>query len=204
MNTTVKTTIVAVVVVAVLAVLGVGFAFAQGMSPWGGGYRTMGERGGMLGAYQNGTPAPGDGYGMMGNGYGMTNGQGVMAGVDMNTMHQWMADSGGMHIAVWNGLADAIGLTPDELNTGLASGQALDEIAEARGVSQQDLAAALEASVKAGLDQAVADGAFTREQADQMLSQMAGNFEWMLSDMGAGMGFGSGGCHGIAAPPSNS
>lgn len=215
MNSKIKITIVAVTVAAVLAVLGVGFAFAQGMSPWGGGYGMMGGRGGMIGAHQSGTPAPGDGYGMMGNGYGMTNGQGMMggmgmngmaamAGVDTNTMRQWMADSGGMHTAVWNGLADALGLAPDTLNTELASGQSLAEIAETQGVNQQALAAALETSVRAGLDQAVAEGAFTREQADQMLGQMAGNFEWMLSHMGAGMGFGPGNCHKIAATQSNS
>jgi hypothetical protein len=62
------------------------------------------------------------------------------------------------------------------------------------------------------LAQAVADGALTQEQADAMLSQMVGNYEWMLDNMGTSAGygmmggysgqqgsngqFGPGGCHG--------
>jgi uncharacterized protein YidB (DUF937 family) len=215
MNTQLRIAIVAVAVVAVLAVLGVGFAFAQGMSPWGTGYGMMGGRGGMMAAYQSGTPAPGDGYGMMGNGHRMGNGQGmlggmgmngmaVMAGVDMDTMRQWMADSGAMRTAVWNGLADAIGLTPDALNTELTSGQTLAQIAEAQGVTQSELAEALETSLKVGLNQAVAEGTLTQAQADQMLSHMAGNYEWMINHIGIGMGFGAGNCHGSPALDSNS
>lgn len=216
MNTTLKVTVV-IVVVALLAVLGVGFAFAQGMSPWGGGYGMMGNYGF---ANQDGTPAP---YGMMGNGYGMTlaparsagvNGQGMigggmaaMSGVDtVGAMHTWMSTTGGMHDLVWSGLADALGLTQDDLSARLAGGETLAQIAEAQGVTPADLATALEASVKAGLEQAVADGALTQAQSDQMLSHMAGNYEWMLTQMGAGMGFGagSGNCHGNLGPESNS
>ncbi|MBM2850617.1 MAG: uncharacterized protein HW418_3559, partial [Anaerolineales bacterium] len=111
-----------------------------------------------------------------------------------------------VHTLVWNGLADALKLTPDELNEQLASGKTLIQIAEAQGVSQDQLAAALETSVKAGLDKAVADGVLTQAQADQMLSYMSGNYAWMLSHMGAGAGagFGPGGCHGNFVPQTNS
>jgi len=199
MNTTLRITLVAIVAVAALAVLGVGFAFAQGMSPWGGN--------GMMGNYgfanQDGTPAP---YGMMG-GQGMMGNMAAMSGVDMNAMHTWMSTTGGMHDLVWGGLADALGLTQDDLNARLAGGETLAQVAEAQGVTQADLAAALETSVKAGLDQAVADGALTQAQADQMLSHMAGNYEWMLTQMGTGgMGFGAGNgnCHGNLGQPNNS
>jgi hypothetical protein len=66
------------------------------------------------------------------------------------------------------------------------------------------LAAMLETSVKTGLDKAVADGVLTQAQADQMLSQMGGNFGWMISHMGNGGGFGPGGCHGNFVPQTNS
>ena len=214
MNTPFKVTIVAVTFVAVFAVLGVGFAFAQGMSPWGTGYGVMGGRDGMMGAYQGGPPASGDGYGMMGNGHGMENGQGMrggmgtngmaaMAGMDMDTMRQWMSDSGALHTPMWTGLAEAIGLTPDALNTQLAGGQTLTQIAEAHGVTPAELTAALETSVKAGLDQAVAEETYTQAQADQMLSHMAGRYDWMLTQMGIGLGFGPSNCHGSAAAQSN-
>jgi len=193
MKTTVKIAVITGVVVLAFAALGAGFVFAQTSTPtapWGGGY---GPGYGMMGGY---------GGGMMGNGYGMMN------GVDMNAMHQWMSTSGArsVHTLVWNSLADALKLTPDELNEQLASGKTLIQIAEAQGVSQDQLAAALETSVKAGLDKAVADGVLTQAQADQMLSHMSGNYAWMLSHMGAGAGagFGPGGCHGNFVPQTNS
>ncbi len=205
---TLKIAVIATVAVLAIAVLGAGFVLAQTPTPpapWGNGYGMMGGNSGygMMGGYgyQNGTPAPGYGYGMMGN--FAQNGDGY-ASLRVNNMHQWMYTSGGMHTLVWNGLADAIGLTPDELNAELASGKTLTQIAEAKGVSQEQLAAGLETSVKAGLDKAVADGALTQAQADQMLGHMAGNYAWMISQMGASAGFGPGGCHGNFAPPSNS
>ncbi len=208
MNTPLKVTLVAVSVVAVVAGLGLGFAFGQGVSPWNMGYGMMGGRDGMMGAYQSGTPAPGDGYGILGNGHGMQNGQGMrdgmgMNGMGMDTMRQWMSDSGALHTAVWTGLAEAIGLTPDALNTQLAGGQTLTQVAEAQGVKRAELTAALETSVKAGLDQAVAEGTISQVQADQMLSHMARRYDWMLTQMGIGFGFGPGNCHGSGAAQSN-
>jgi len=190
MKTTVKIAVITGVVVLALAALGAGFVFAQTSTPtalWGGGYGP----GGMMGGY---------GGGMMGN--FAQNGDGYAW---MNTMHQWMTTNGGMHTIVWNGLADALKLTPDELQNQLASGKTLTQIAEAQGVSQEQLTAVLETSVKAGLDKAVADGVLTQAQADQMLSHMAGNFEWMISHMGAGVGagVGPGGCHGNFVPQTN-
>jgi hypothetical protein len=197
MNKTVKLVVIAAVVVLTGAVLGVGFAFAQGVSAWGGvmrgGYGMMGGD-----AWRDGTPAPGYGSGMMGSGYGMMGGDNAW----MQAMHAWGTGPNAMHTLVWNGLAEALDLTPDELSAELANGKTLAQVAEERGVSQAQLASALEQSVKTGLDQAVTDGVLTRQQADQMLSQMAGRFEWMLSHMGGrmGPGFGTGGCHSTTVP----
>jgi len=184
---TLKIAVIATVAVLAIAALGAGFVLAQTPTPpapWGNGYGMMGGGAGMMGNFaQNG-----DGYAWM------------------NNIHQWMTTNGGMHTLVWNGLADALNLTPDGLNEQLASGKTLTQIAEAQSVSQEQLAAALETSVKAGLDKAVADGALTQVQADQMLGHMAGNYAWMISQMGAGAGagFGPGGCHGNFIPQSNS
>ncbi len=204
MNNTLKIVVVTTVVVLTVAVLGVGFAFAQGITPWGGmmGSGFGGSYSGMMGGYaaQTGTPAPGYGPGMMGGGYGMMGGGSSW----MQTMHQWMTTSGArsVHTLVWNGLAEALDLTPDKLSTELAAGKTLAQVAEERGVSQAQLTSALEQSVTTGLDQAVTDGVVTREQADQMLSQMAGRYEWMIDHMGSGMGtgVGPGGCHGTTVP----
>jgi len=194
MKTTVKIAVITGVVVLALAALGAGFVFAQTATPpapWGGGY--------------------GPGYGMMGGGYGMMGNFAHAQRGDgygwMQNMHQWMLTSGArsVHTIVWNGFAEALGLTPDQLSAELASGKTLTQIAEAQGVSQEQLAAALETSVKAGLDRAVADGVLTQEQADWMLSRMGGNYSWMITHMGNfGGGFGLGGCHGNFAPQNNS
>ena len=195
MNTKKVITITAVTILA-LAALGGGIAFAQSNQP---------GRGGMMGGYGNGGSfSPG---GMMG-GYGNDGGYGrggMMGGFAGNgdpnwtdNMHEWMSANGGMHTFVWNGVAEALDLTPDELNAELASGKTLAEIADAQGVSREQLAAALETSVKAGLDKAVTDGTLTQAQADAMLTRMGGNFEWMLDHAG------SGSCHGNFAPQSES
>jgi len=194
MKTTVKIAVITGVVVLALAALGARFVFAQTATPpapWGGGY--------------------GPGYGMMGGGYGMLGNFAHAQRGDgygwMQNMHQWMLTSGArsVHTIVWNGFAEALGLTPDQLSAELASGKTLTQIAEAQGVSQEQLAAALETSVKAGLDRAVADGVLTQEQADWMLSRMGGNYSWMITHMGNfGGGFGPGGCHGNFVPQNNS
>mgnify|MGYP002398068261 CR=1 FL=1 len=177
MNKTLKITLAITAIVAALGLAGLGasLAFAQTQTPpaWG--------TGGIMGG--------GYGYGMMGGGYGRMGGFGQNGDTAwMQNMHQWMTTTGGTHNLVWGGLAEALGLTQDELNA-----------------EQEQLADALEPSVKAGLDQAVADGALTQAQADGMLSQMAGRYEWMLSHMSSfGGGFGPGGCHGNFAPQNNS
>jgi hypothetical protein len=178
-----------VAVVAVVA-LGTGAAFAQtsrlniGLGPgW-----MMGGRGAMM-----------SGYAQNGNSWGW-----------MNTMHQWMtSNGGGMHTFVWNTVAEKLGLTSDELNAEINSGKTLAQVAEEKGISRSNLVAVLETAHKDSLSQAVTDGTLTQEQADNILAQMSGNYEWMLDNMGRGgmMGgqygqggmmngqYGQGGCH---------
>lgn len=189
---------IVLIVVLALGVLGVGFVFAQ--------QPTQTPRG---------SYGPG---GMMGNGWngnGMMGETGMMGGYSqdgddadwMNGMHQWMTTTGGMHTLVWDSLAEALGLTTDELNVGLSSGKTLAQIAEEQDVSQEKLSVVLESAVRTGLEKAVAEGALTQEQADAMLSHMSGNYTWMLDQMGSHMGAGVepgfDGCHGNDVPQSN-
>ena len=187
---------IAFVIILALAALGAGVAFAQTPTPTSG----YGSGWMMGGNTQNGA-----GYGMMG-GYAQ-NGDGWEW---MNAMHQWMTTSGGMHTFIWNALAETLGLTSDELYAEVNSGKTIAQIAEERGVSRADLIAALETAHQESLAQAVTDGALTQEQADNILAQMSGRYEWMLDNMGSGgmMGGqygaggmmngwgGAGGCHG--------
>lgn len=196
MNKTMKILIVSMAVLAgvvAVAAVGAGVAFAQDPTPtpeYGPGW--------MMGRYSE------DGAtrsGMMG-GRGM---MGRFAQDDdgwewMQAMHGWMSSSGGMHTAVWETLTETLGMTSDELTAELESGKTLAEIAKEKGVSTSDLTTALEAAHQESLDQAVADGILTQEQADSILTNMAGRYEWMLDNMGAGRGAGygsGGGCRGM-------
>lgn len=184
--------------IAVLAVtaLGAGVAFAQTPTPTSG-----------FGWMMGGNAQSGTGYGMMGGRGGMMDGYGQNGDnwEQMNAMHQWMSASGGMHTFVWNALADTLDLTSDELTAEVNSGKTIAQIAEEKGVSRTDLAAALETAHKDALTQAVTNGYLTQDQADGILAQMAGRYEWMIDNMGAGgmmggrggmMGGQAGGCHG--------
>jgi len=164
MNTNLlKFLVVALVSLLALGALGLGVAFAQTPTP-------------------NNPFTPG---GMMGGVFGQQGSAGWMS-----SMHNWITTTGGMHTLVWDSLAETLGLTTDELNAELNGGKTLAALAEEKGLDRAALVAELESAHQAGLAQAVADGALTQEQADAMLSQMAGRYEWMLDNMGAGAGYG--------------
>jgi hypothetical protein len=170
MNTKIlKITTVAVVALLVLGALGLGVAYAQTTNP----------------------DNPFTPRGMMG---GYLSRQGDSGW--MTDMHIWMHASGGMHNSMWDSLANAYGLTTDELYAELDGGKSLAELADERGLERTALVAELENAHQAGLNQAVSDGILTQEQADAMFSQMDGRYEWMLDNMGSGAGFGMMGGYG--------
>jgi hypothetical protein len=68
--------------------------------------------------------------------------------------------------------ADYLGLTRAELRAELVKGKSLAQIAKEQGKSVDGLKAAIAAEAKSHLDQAVADGKLTREQADELLSRL--------------------------------
>lgn len=172
-------------VVVALAILGVTLAFAQKPAPtdtpwWNTMRGRLQGRGGPRGNWQS----------MQDMHNQMTQNGGMAA------MREWMQQSGGIHTTVWNALAEKLGLTADALTAEINSGKTLAQITKDKGVSVQDLAATMEKSMKAALDQAVKDGKLTQAQVDLMLNHMAGRFEWMINNMGAGMfGPGPGGCN---------
>ena len=93
--------------------------------------------------------------------------------------------------------AEATGLTEDEVIAALQEGQTFAQIAEAQGVDSQALVDAFLADREAALEQAVADGWLTQEQADWMLAEMTEHVServtqpWTPHSSGAGrMGHG--------------
>jgi hypothetical protein len=85
--------------------------------------------------------------------------------------------------------ADALGMTTDELTTGLQNGKTLEELAEAAGVDLQAVQDAISAAhaeeMRTWIDQAVTDGTISQDKADWLLKGLEKGF---LD--GPGFGFG--------------
>lgn len=86
-------------------------------------------------------------------------------------------------------LAEALGLTVDELEAALAGGQSLADLMTAQGIDSATLMANAQAAYEAAVQQAVADGVITQAQADAIL---AGD-SFGLFGHGGLRGFGGGG-----------
>ncbi len=66
--------------------------------------------------------------------------------------------------------AEALGISADELRTALEGGQTIAQVAESKGVDVQTVIDAMLADLKAHLDEEVAEGEHTQEEADQKLA----------------------------------
>jgi len=121
---------------------------------------------------QDGTPtqpAPGQGQATTGVGQmrgGRWAGQGGMgASLQTNGTGPW-------HEAVIASLAGAFGLEPETLQARLDAGETLWQVAESLGWSSEQLQAEMLSARSAAIQQAVADGFLTQEQADFMAQRM--------------------------------
>jgi hypothetical protein len=98
--------------------------------------------------------------------------------------------------ATFDAAAEALGLTPEELFSELHAGKTLKEIAEAQGVDIQKVQDAMNAArteaMKQAIEQAVADGTMTREQADWILEGIEQGYAPMGRGFAAPMGHGPG------------
>ncbi len=100
-------------------------------------------------------------------------------------------------------VADVLGLTVDEVRTAIQGGTTLADLAEQNDKTAQDLIDALVAEAKAHLDEEVAAGTHTQDEADARLAQattriteFVNNTQAMAADggpMGGGRGHGPGG-----------
>lgn len=69
-------------------------------------------------------------------------------------------------------LTDVLDISPDQLRAALADGQTIAEIAEANGVSVDDVVAALVEPAEERLDDAVENGRLTEAQASEKLADV--------------------------------
>jgi uncharacterized protein (DUF433 family) len=96
-------------------------------------------------------------------------------------------------------VAEALGMTVDELREALADGQTVAELAGAQGVALEDVAAALAAVHAERLQRAVEDGRLTQEEAEEKLAEMKAN---ILERLESGEFVGPGGPGGPGVPGS--
>jgi hypothetical protein len=75
----------------------------------------------------------------------------------------------GLHMNL-GAVAEALGMTDDELRAALQDGQTIAEIAGEEGVDVETVVSAIVASLKERLDAKVAGGDLTQEQVDEMLA----------------------------------
>jgi hypothetical protein len=80
--------------------------------------------------------------------------------------------SGPLHEYMVEAFAEALGLTPEELEARLSAGETLASIAAGEGVSAEEFPALWLQARQAALDAAVADGVLTADQAAWMLDRM--------------------------------
>jgi hypothetical protein len=117
---------------------------------------------GMMGGYGYGY-----GHGMMG-GYGY--GYGMMGDGYDSFMHDYMVSE----------LADALNLSPEEINESIQAGETPWQIAQAEGLSNEQIQQLMQDAHDQALQAAVDAGELTQEQADwmdqRMLSMWSGDY----------------------------
>ncbi|MBC8505831.1 MAG: hypothetical protein ISR58_00065 [Anaerolineales bacterium] len=106
-------------------------------------------------------------------------------------MMGWDGDGeyGPMHETMQAAIAEALGLTVEELDAAWEEGKSPWDVAQEQGLTEEEFSTLIFDARTAGLEQAVANGDLTQEQADWMQSRWDEMKE-------AGFGPGSGGCDG--------
>jgi polyhydroxyalkanoate synthesis regulator phasin len=78
-------------------------------------------------------------------------------------------------------VAETLDMTPREIVQDLRQGQSLAEIGQAKGVSTDTLKSAILTAADEKLDQAVADGKLTQDQADKIMTRLTNNIDKILN-----------------------
>ncbi|MGQ9683012.1 MAG: hypothetical protein ACUVX9_10775 [Anaerolineae bacterium] len=79
-------------------------------------------------------------------------------------------------------VTELLGMTPEEIRAERQKGKTLAQIAEEKGVSEQEIIDAVVAEMKATLDQAVKNGKLTQAQADWLLARTKALVPFTLSN----------------------
>jgi uncharacterized protein YidB (DUF937 family) len=93
--------------------------------------------------------------------------------------------------SIVNSVASELNLSPSDILDQLKQGKTLAEIADAQGVSRDDLKSTITTSVGEAVDKAVSDGTLTQDRADQIKSWLSDNLDKIIDSTR-----GEGGCWG--------
>ena len=120
-------------------------------------------------------------------------------GVELDELREAVSAARGGDRDPWSTfdtVAEALGLTPEELFAELHEGKNLSEIAEEQGVELEEVREAVNAArveaKKEAIEQAVEDGRLSREQADWIIEGMEKGFFPVGGDRGRFHGGGAG------------
>jgi predicted transcriptional regulator len=102
-------------------------------------------------------------------------------------------DGGFRRVQDFTAAAGLLGLTVDEVKEQLRANKSLADLAEEKGVDVQKLVDAQIAATTASINQAVADGKLTQEQADKKLANVAEQAEKAVNGKGIDRGHPGGG-----------
>ena len=101
---------------------------------------------------------------------------------------------GGCHMRPFGGIvssiAETLDMTPREILQEIRQGQSLAEIGQAKGVSPEELKSVILSAADSKLDQVVADGKITQEQADKIMTRLTDNIDKLLDWKSEGSGRG--------------
>jgi hypothetical protein len=102
----------------------------------------------------------GYGYGMMGDGYGMMG---------------WNGNAGPMHEVMIDSIAQSLNLSPQEIEARHEAGESLWEIANAEGLSEEEIRGLMFSAHDTIIENAISEGWLTQSQAkwmDEHMNQM--------------------------------
>jgi len=91
---------------------------------------------------------------------------------------------GGGKYLIKEAAAEVLGISEDDLITGLRDGQSLAQIAEAQGMSADDFRTALLENVTADLQAKLDAGDITQEQFDEKVSELNANIDEIINTEG--------------------
>jgi hypothetical protein len=131
---------------------------------------------GSLAFAQSETPTP---FSNSGYGRGMMGGWGGYEGMHSGWTN---GDAGPYHDLMVETFAQSLGLSVDQIQSRLESGESIWQIAASEGVSAEEFRDMMQQARETMLDQAVQDGNLTQEQADAMGSG------WHMGGFGPGYG----------------